>query len=342
MNADTGALDPVVIPADVTVTFAGPKRGHFNFPGAAACGDLVVADIGIPADLPEVQSVPVELATADRARELLPPRPADGHKGTFGKALIVAGSGQYWGAPALAARAALRTGAGLVALAVPEKIRPTIAGQLPEATYPPVEDQTTFSASGARYLLQKIDTYQSLLVGPGLGEAAEFMEALLERHHDLPPLVVDADGLNLLAQMDGWPGRLPPNTVLTPHPGEMARLMGESLSELKKMDRVNVARQKAAEWGHVLLLKGAYTVIAAPGGGCALLPFANPVLATGGTGDVLAGVIVSLLAQGMEPYAAAVLGGYLHGAAAELYGKKAGLLAHELADWVPEALAVLY
>ncbi|HEX6384847.1 MAG TPA: NAD(P)H-hydrate dehydratase, partial [Anaerolineae bacterium] len=357
MNTDTGALDPVTIPADLTVTFAGPKRGHFKFPGAAACGELVVADIGIPADLPEVQSVLVELVTADYARQLLPPRPADGHKGTFGKALIVAGSGEYWGAPVLAARAALRTGAGLVALAVPEKIRPTIAGQLPEATYPPVADQTTFNADGARFLLEKIDSYQALLVGPGLGEAESFLKTFLgigeaidfiqdrlaDKGQDrlLPPLVVDADGLNLLSQMEEWPGRLPPNTILTPHPGEMARLMGIPLSELRQMDRIDVAREKAAEWNHVVLLKGAYTVIAAPDGRCALLPFANPALATGGTGDVLAGVIVSLLAQGLEPYEAAILGGYLHGAAAESYGKKAGLLAHELADFVPEMLSAL-
>ncbi|MBX7252049.1 MAG: NAD(P)H-hydrate dehydratase, partial [Candidatus Promineofilum sp.] len=150
-------------------------------------------------------------------------------------------------------------------------------------------------------------------------------------------LVVDADGLNLLAQMPDWPGRLPANTILTPHPGEMARLVGRPLPTLRDEDRVELARDRAAAWGHVVLLKGAYTVIAAPDGRATLLPFANPVLAVGGSGDVLSGIIVGLLAQGVAPYDAAVLGGYLHGAAGQLaadYWGDAGLLASELADWV--------
>ena len=158
-----------------------------------------------------------------------------------------------------------------------------------------------------------------------------------------PPLIVDADGLNLLAQMPDWPSRLPPNTILTPHPGEMARLVGRPLPAVRDEERVALARECAAAWGHVVLLKGAYTVIAAPPesgsgkGRATLLPFANPLLAVGGSGDVLSGIIVGLLAQGAKPYEAAVLGGYLHGAAGQLaadYWGNAGLLASELADWV--------
>jgi hydroxyethylthiazole kinase-like uncharacterized protein yjeF len=152
----------------------------------------------------------------------------------------------------------------------------------------------------------------------------------------VPPLVVDADGLNLLSAMPGWPERLPAETILTPHPGEMARLMGEGLGQVKEQDRVELAQAKAAEWDCILLLKGAYTVVAAPDGRCTILPFANPALATAGSGDVLSGIIVSLLAQGLTAYEAAVLGGYLHGAAAQLAGVDAGLLAAEIADWVPE------
>lgn len=339
LNCDTGALDRLAFPAHLTVTFAGPKRGHFRFPGAAACGDLVVADIGIEASLPEVAAVKVELATAQYARTLLPQRPADGHKGTFGTALIAAGSSHYWGAPVLAARAAYRAGAGLVALAVPEQIRGTMAAQLPEATYPPVTDRETLQGASALWLRQHVAA-QAILVGPGMGDAAPFLKALLspEGTSPPPPLVVDADGLNSLAMMPGWPEILPAGTVLTPHPGEMARLMDVPLAELKQWDRVALAQKQATEWGHVVLLKGAYTIIAQPGGSAHILPFANPALGTAGSGDVLAGVIAGLLAQGMAAYESAVLGGYLHAAAGQLASASmgdAGLLAGEIADWLP-------
>lgn len=342
LNCDTGALDPLAVPADLTVTFAGPKHGHFLFPGATACGELVVADIAIDPQLPAVAGVTLEVATADLARDLLPRRPPDGHKGTFGTALIAAGSIRYWGAPALAARGAFRAGAGLVTLAVPQRLRPALAGQFPEATYPAITDTDTLGVSTANLLLSSLKSYGALLVGPGLGEAGSFMNALLDglrapTDGPAPPLLVDADGLNLLAEMPEWPERLPPQTILTPHPGEMARLVGRSLAAVRDENRVALARSCAAEWGHVVLLKGAYTVIAAPDGRTTLLPFANPILAVAGSGDVLSGIIVGLLAQGVEPYTAAVLGGYLHGAAGQLaadFWGDAGLLAGELADWV--------
>ena len=339
LNCDTGALDTLAMPTDLTVTFAGPKRGHFIFPGAAACGELVVADIGIPADLPAVSAVNLELADADFVRENLPKRPSFGHKGSFGTAVIAAGSSHYWGAPMLAGRAAYRVGAGLVALAVPERIRPTVAGQLPEATYPPVEDKDTLSAASFQFLQETVKA-QAMLVGPGLAAAASFMQALLTAN-DLPPLVVDADGLNFLAQTAAWSQKLPANTILTPHPGEMARLMDIPLADLKELDRVEIARAQAAKWGHIVLLKGAYTVVAEPNGRTCILPFANPALGAAGSGDVLAGTIVGLLAQGLEPYEAAVVGGYLHAAAAQLYPSRAGLLASELADLLPHALQKL-
>jgi NAD(P)H-hydrate epimerase len=335
LNCDTGALDELALPADLTVTFAGPKRGHFMFPGAAACGELVVADIAISTDLPDVAAVGVALATAVYTQNNLPQRPADGHKGTFGTALIVAGSGHYWGAPMLAGRAAYRVGAGLVALAVPENIRATVAVNLPEATYPPVSDFVVFSAASLPFLQETVAA-KSMLVGPGLDKAPEFMAALLAANN-LPPLVIDADGLNLLAQIPDWAEKLPPRTILTPHPGEMARLMGIPLAELKQQDRVTLAQEQAAQWGHIVLLKGAYTVVAEPNGRTHIIPFANPALGAAGSGDVLAGAIVGLLAQGMAAYETAVTGAYLHAAAAELYPGDTGLLASELADLLPEA-----
>ena len=342
LNCDTGELDVLALPAALTVTFAGPKRGHFLFPGATACGEIVVADIGIGPDLPEITRVPVELATSEMVREFLPERPRDGHKGSFGWVLIAAGSARYWGAPALAGRAAYRTGCGLVALAVPELIRPSLAILLPEATYPTLPDKDLLTDQAASILLGEMSPYKALLIGPGLHSASSFLETMLDSPPAaLPAMIIDADGLNLLAGMPEWADRLPANTVLTPHAGEMARLMGTSLEKVRASDRIDLAREKAAEWGCVVLLKGAFTVIAGPDGRCAVLPFANPALATAGSGDVLSGIIASLLSQSVLPFEAAVLGGFLHAAAAELSGVDAGLLATEIADWVPEALDTL-
>ncbi len=346
LNCDNGNLDPLAIRADHTVTFAGPKRGHFRFPGAGACGELIVADIDISTELPDVANVKVELATAVAMQKLLPPRPINGHKGTFGTSLIAAGSQHYFGAPLLAAKGAYRVGAGLVALALPQLILPTVAGQMPEATYPPITAENKLDAESVAEMITTgaLARAKSLLVGPGLDAAAEFMQALLAIRDELPPLLVDADGLNLLAALPDWPKRLPPHTILTPHPGEMARLTGMSLEAVNAADRVELASTKAQEWGHVILLKGAYTVVANVDGRCHILPFANPALAVAGSGDVLSGIIAGLLAQGMRPYAAAVLGGFLHAAAGQLAADKigsAGVLAHEIADRVPQARLAL-
>jgi NAD(P)H-hydrate epimerase len=239
----------------------------------------------------------------------------------------------------LAGRAAYRSGSGLVALAVPTLIRPALAILLPEATYPTIADDDLLTDQAARTLLGEMDAYKALLIGPGLHTATSFLETLLDSPLDaLPPMVIDADGLNLLAGMPNWADRLPANTVLTPHAGEMARLMGTSLETMRKYDRIDLSREKAAEWGCVILLKGAFTVIAGPDGRCMVLPFANPALATAGSGDVLSGIIASLLGQGLLPFEAAVLGGFLHAAAADMAGIDAGLLATEIADWVAEAL----
>ncbi len=340
LNCDTGALDPLAIAADLSVTFAGPKRGHLAFPGAAACGELVVADIQIPSDLPEVAGIPLSIVTADDAWALLPDRPLDGHKGTFGTALIAAGSADYWGAPVLAGHGAYRAGVGLVVLAVPQRVRAAVATQLPEATYPAVAATETLDGASATFLLEQVRRAQAILFGPGLGGADSFVRTLLQdgRQEGWPTLIVDADGLNILSRMDRWWEKLPPNSILTPHPGEMSRLMGVELAVLKRGDRVTLAMEMAQAWGQVVLLKGPYTVVAAADGRAAQLPFANPLLAVGGSGDVLAGMIAGLAAQGMQPFEAAVLGAYLHAGAAELAKEKwgeSGMLAGELAACVP-------
>lgn len=345
LNCDTGELDPLTLPADLTVTFAGPKWGHFLFPGAAACGQLTVADIGVGDDLPVVHALTAEVATANALRPWLPTRPLDGHKGTFGRVLIAAGCTAYRGAPVLCATGAFRAGAGLVALATPEVVRASAVAHLPEAIYPPLTTPDYLDDTAATELLETLGQYKALLIGPGLGEAEAFVMKLLAGLPAVsPPMVLDADALNVLALRADWPHLLEPNMILTPHAGEMARLCGMDTAALRQEDRLALAQAKAQAWGCVLLLKGAYTVVANATGHCTVIPFANPALATAGSGDVLAGVIVALLGQGVPPYEAAVLGAYLHGLAGQLatHGHgRAGLLARDIANHIPAALQQL-
>jgi NAD(P)H-hydrate epimerase len=273
LNYETGALDPSALPADLTVTFAYPKLGHFAFPGASACGQLVVADIGIARKLAD--DVALEVTDAGMIRAMLPARPPDAHKGTFGKALIVAGSIYYPGAAALAAQAATRVGSGLVTLCPPRSIWSAVASKLTEVTYLPLpDDMGVLSENAVQVLAERIEGYQALLIGPGLStkrETVAFVHRLLSiepsikkariesepRRLTLPPLVVDADALNALSEVADWAKHLPRLSILTPHPGEMARLMrAEDKSEIAS-DRIGVARRMAAQWGHIVILKGA-------------------------------------------------------------------------------------
>jgi hydroxyethylthiazole kinase-like uncharacterized protein yjeF len=360
LEYDSGALDEAAISADLTVTFAYPKRGHFCFPGAGALGELVVADIGTDPTLAD--DVALEVVTPAMVREWFPPRPPDAHKGTFGKALIVAGSVNYTGAAYLAGAAATRAGAGLVTLALPTAIHGAVAARLAEATYLLLPHELGVIAAGAtRVLAERLKEYDALLLGPGLGRergTAAFIGALLSgvkgrrRHMGfvsaeeseaalpvLPPLVVDADGLNILAEMDNWLERLPAESILTPHPGEMARLMGCTIGDVQT-DRVAVAQSQAAAWGQVIVLKGAYTVVAAPDGRTIIEPFANPGLAKAGTGDVLAGAIVALRAQGLGAFEAAAAGTYIHGLGGELARVEvgeAGMVAGDVLARLPQA-----
>ncbi len=359
LDYNSGALDGVAVSADLTVTFAYPKPGHFRFPGAGALGELVVADIGIDPAL--AADVALEVATPETVRGWLPPRPPDAHGGTLGKALIVAGSVNCTGAAYLAGAAATRAGAGLVTLALPTAIHTAVAARLAEATYLLLPHELgSIAARAAHVLAERLEEYDALLLGPGLGcerETAAFVETLLggvggrrrlgfvgtkegeTLPPALPPLVVDADGLNILAGMEDWPKRLPPVSILTPHPGEMARLMGCTVSEVQA-DRVAVAQSQATAWGQVVVLKGAYTVVAAPDGRTAIEPFANPGLAPAGMGDVLAGTIVALRAQGSDAFEAAAAGAYLYGLAGDWARSKvgmAGMVAGDVLARLPQA-----
>lgn len=369
LHCDTGEIDANTLHADETVTFAAAKPGLFMFPAAEAVGTLHVADIGLPPDLDAINAITFEIIDPHDVGRRLPARPTNSHKGTFGKAMIVSGSLNYQGAAYLSASAAYRVGTGLVTVAAPQIIIPTLAGMLPEATWLLLPHTLgVLNENGVKVLRQNLDGYAAMLVGPGLGQEDDtrsFLRALLrptgtadpahsigfvhqsepaaaeENPAALPPLVIDADGLNILAQTPDWPDLVPPGSILTPHPGEFGRLTGMSIQDVQA-DRVSLAREAAQAWDCVVVLKGAYTVVAAPDGRTALVPFASAALASAGTGDVLSGTIAGLRAQGLEPYDAAIVGGWLHGMAGLHSAAQQGTTASVVAGDVLAHLADAY
>jgi NAD(P)H-hydrate epimerase len=376
LNCDTGELDPNAIHADETVTFIAAKPGLLTFPGAEAVGKLRVAPIGVPQDIEELNNEQRMLVDADMVRRLLPTRPANANKGTFGKALVVAGSVNYIGAAGLAAHAAYRIGAGLVTVGAPQPVVAVLAAQLLEPTWLLLpHDMGVLSENAAEVIQEEIGNYQGLLLGPGWGReetTKSLLTALFAQtaaapkrntrrkigfaagtiaadtangaETNLPPLVIDADGLNLLSEIENWWTMLPARTILTPHPGEMARLSAMDKDEIVA-NRWEIAAGKATEWNVVLMLKGAHTLIAEPDGRIAVLPFKTDALATAGTGDVLVGAIAGLLAQGLSPFDAAVVGGYLHGLAgqqaAEGVGSTRSVVAGDVLDGLAAAIALV-
>ena len=343
LNCDTGEVDPACVASDVTVSLGYPKRGHLAFPGADFSCALEVADIGIPSGLDS--HVSLDLIDGRWAADALPPRPSDSHKGTYGRAMIVAGSRNFLGAAYLAASAAGRVGAGLVTIAIPESLIPSVASKAIEPTFLPLPESSPgiVSRHAAQIILDSLDAYNALLVGCGLGQAAgtrHMVESLLLSGSALPPGVVDADGLNTLAQIPDWWKLWPSDAILTPHPGEMARLTGMSA----RADRIAIAQGSASAWGKTVILKGAYTIVAGPDGRAMISPFSNPGLATAGTGDVLAGAIVGLLAQGASISDASSLGVYLHGEAGERVRSSlgdTGMLASDLLPELPKVINTL-
>ncbi len=343
LAADTGECDEACFPADVTLTLGAPKLGLLQFPGAARAGVVETLPIGLPPG--SLDDLAVDLADAELVGGILPERRLDGHKGSFGSVAVVGGSRRFVGAPVLAAAGAYRAGAGLVALAAPESIRLAAAALLPEQTHLPLSEsgEGTVSPAAAGAAREALEGSSAGVVGPGLGSGeavSGFLRGLLLTGEAIEtPLVVDADALNMLAGAYGWESRFGAQAVLTPHPGEMGRLLGTSAGEVQR-DRLGAALEGARRWGQVVALKGAHTVAASPDGRIALSPFANPALSSAGTGDVLAGVIGGLLAQGMSCYEAAVAGAHLHGAAGDRWRAEngsGGLLAWDLLSLLPRA-----
>ena len=351
LNADTGEVDPACPHFHTTLALGYPKAGLLRFPCAERAGRLRVLGIGIPPCLPEERVVDVEMLTPRWAASQLPRRPLDSHKGTYGHALVVAGSRHYVGAAWLASQASVRTGAGLTTLASPEGVYPIAAARSAEAIHLPLpqDDAGRIHPSATDVIRQSERRFTAALVGCGIGWSegtAGFLRLLLnETQHRLAglPLLIDADGLNNLSAIENWPSRVNGPLVLTPHPGEMSTLTGIPVGHIQA-DREGIAREWAGRWGATLVLKGAHTVIASPGEPVRIAPFANPGLATGGTGDVLSGVIVSLLAQGLPPPVAAAVGVYLHAAAGQSVANRigqTGLAASDLLDALPTTIAAL-
>ena len=349
LNSDTGDVDVSATPCDITLALGYPKAGLLNFPGAELAGEMRVLDIGIPNGLKEEADIQLESLDGSWVARHLPKRPLDSHKGTFGHALVIAGSRNYVGAAYLASQASVRAGAGLTTLASPESVYPIVAAKSTEPIHLPLleDKEGRVGNLAAQILRQRSRQYTNVLVGCGLGLSSgtvEFLEDLLFRQDssgisELPTLV-DADGLNNLACIENWAQRPRGPLVLTPHPGEMATLSDLPTNEIQR-DRIGVVKEYASRWNVTVVLKGANTVIGQPDGAVRVASFANPGLATGGTGDVLSGVIAGLMAQGLEPAVAANCAVYLHGDAGReiaLALGNTGMAASDLLPQIPSAL----
>ena len=343
VNADTGEVLGVAVMADLTVTMVVPKRGLVLYPGAAFAGQVRVADIGIPSEVIEKEKIQVGLLEHGLAWELIGERDRDSHKGDFGHLMIIAGSLGKAGAAVMAALGGMRTGAGLVSVAAPMGIVPIIQQQVMEAMCIPAGESIdgTLGIGSEDELLKASGRMTACAIGPGLTTHYETVQVVINLVQRMSiPLVIDADGVNALAGSAATLKKAKAPVVMTPHPGEMARLLGVSTDDIQK-DRIGMASDAAAKFGVTVVLKGAGTVIATPDGEVFINTTGNPGMATGGTGDVLTGMIGSLLAQGYGPTPAACLAVYLHGLAGDLAAEEkgeAGMIAGDVIGKIPEAI----
>ncbi len=344
VDSDTGlALGPVVA-AERTITFTAPKAGMALWPGCELSGEIRVADIGISKDI-VVRHTNICLGGKALARPLLPSREAGAHKGDCGSVLVVAGSVGMTGAAALTAGAAVRIGAGLVRLGVPESLNDILEAKLTEVITIPLPETIARSARAKAFdtLMELIPEADALVVGPGMSNNESTTTLIRQLVIGVKgPLVIDADGLNALVGKTELLTKRQGETLLTPHPGELARLLNVSIAEIQA-DRLGAAQTAVERWGVTLVLKGARTVIG--GGGCFHInPTGNAGMATAGSGDVLAGMLGGLLGQGLPAYPAAVLGAYLHGRAGDLGAvalSELALRAGDLLDYLPAAILEL-
>jgi len=347
LESETGQVLGVAVAADLTVTISLPKLALALEPGRSLAGEVLVARIGIADTLPSDRGVgAARLWSATGAARQLPDRPRAGHKGSFGHVLVVAGSEGKTGAAALAALGAGRAGAGLITVACPQSLNDILEVKCTEAMTVPVPESAAraHTIDALDVIVQLAAERDVVALGPGIGQQDETVALVREVVSRIEqPMVIDADGLNALSDdLMRLRDRVAP-TVLTPHPGEAARLLGRSAAELNR-DRVGAARELAERCGAVVLLKGAATVVADPAGCVYVNPTGGPALAAGGSGDVLTGVVAALLGQGVDPLEAAALAAWLHGAAADRLAERcgpAGVLATDLANELPAAADAL-
>jgi NAD(P)H-hydrate epimerase len=340
LNSDTGQPCGTCIRAQATATFGFAKTGHMIYPGKGYTGMLEIIDIGIPPHIVASVGPRQFLLTKDRIKSYLFPRVADAHKGTTGHLLVVAGSSGKTGAASMTSISALRAGAGLVTLGIAKSLNPILEAQILEAMTSPLPEirQGVLSESAFDAIQELMIGKKCLAIGPGLGQAAETKKLVRKIIQECQiPMVIDADGLNNLAgQMQIIKSASAP-IVLTPHPGEMARLLDTTVGSIQQ-DRINSARSAAVALNVHVVLKGARTVIGHPDGRVFINPTGNPGMASGGMGDVLTGIIAGYIVQGYSPKTAAHIGAYLHGAAADCLAKSMGpygYLAGEVMNSVP-------
>jgi ADP-dependent NAD(P)H-hydrate dehydratase / NAD(P)H-hydrate epimerase len=368
VDMETGEAAPETIPADITLCMGAVKEGLLRLPAFSLAGDLEVVDLKFSNRQQTWNSLQTEVVDAEMVSGMLPRRDPQAHKGTFGTAMIVAGSINFTGAALLAARAAYQVGTGLVRLAIPGPLYQAIAGQLPEVTWLMLPHEQGVIHSGAAGVVRdNLEKITALLLGPGWGHeetTGEFLRELVLTKVDsgrkgkigfleadgtgtgapavLPPLVFDADGLNLLSKAKGWEKDLPAGCILTPHPGEMSTLTGLSVDAIQS-NRSETVRKFAKAWNQVIVLKGAQTLIADPMGRIFIIPVATSALAKAGSGDVLSGMITGLRAQGLGATEAALCGAWLHAqaglAAVEVAGDEAAVMATDVINCIGEVLA---
>ncbi len=347
ISSDNGHVMGEAVKADYTVTFGLPKRGHLLYPGFEYSGKLFIEDIGFPEELLRSEKLNIELLTKNDIYTLIPERRKYSHKGDYGHVLIVAGSKGKTGAALMASKACLRTGAGLVTIGVPESLSDVFQSRVTEemTLILPDRGDGTLSKKALDKILDFLNkTADVLAIGPGIGvstETGNLMKALIKNLSI--PIVIDADGINSIKGERGVFSKSKASVILTPHPGEMARLLSQkskvSSKEVEK-DRINTAMSFAKETGTYLVLKGVPTVVATPDGRSFINSTGNPGMATGGVGDVLTGMISGFLSQTMDPLHACILGVYMHGLAGDIAASEKGqypLIATDIIDKIPSA-----
>lgn len=370
VDCDSGEVSPETILAQLTVCMEAVKVGLVKQPAFKYCGELITVPIGLPKMLSS-NKVKDTIVDADWVSQNFPKRPAEGHKGTFGTVVVVGGCTNYVGAPMLTGLAAYRTGSGLVTLAVPQPVQAALAGSVPEFTWLVLDDASgVISETASDLLKQKIGQVDCLVVGPGIGReetTSRFLERFLFKQMrngnnrkigflsefpqdkkealKFPPVVIDADALRWLAEQEDWQKFNHLHMVLSPHPGEMSALTGLTIEEVQG-NRIECARSFAQEWQQVVVLKGALTVIAAPDGRICLIPIMSSALAKAGSGDVLSGIIASLIGQGMHLFEAASVAAWIHAQsglfAARSLGSDASVLARDIISAISTILKYIY